>query len=532
MNHGGIIPSAMNSTNRRGWSSTLRHEGDLLTIGLFALLVRLGPPVVSGGIRGLTDDYDDGVYFSAAEHFIAGALPYRDFVFPHTPGVILLLAPIAALARLIGDNWAFVLARVLVTLIGTTSAVLVAILLRRYGRAAALGGGMLYAAWGGAADAERTILLEPLLSVLLLTALLVLRTVITSARSATAAGALLGLSLAMKLWAIVPILVILVMVTAKAGLRRAGGYVAGVAAVAAAVCIPFFAFAPSQMWQDIILLQLNRPSQGISLLTRIRLFGGGSHFGADGVFGVPLPKPLWFLGAGVMVMLILWPILAAVARRQRPGTWEDSVWWSLIGLAQITVLVLSPSFYFHYPNFAAPLLCLLAGVGVGVGWLAERCCKTKRWIIVAVLCVAYGDLVMGSVRGYQNFQRFEAALDRSDPSALSRLIAGQHCVWVASPAILIVAGKSTSQIARGCPMFVDPYGAVLLHTNQTVATEPEVFLYTPDWQAEVRQQWHYASAVLLDDYEQTWLDATTAAYLQDHFTPTSKLSTLTLWARR
>jgi hypothetical protein len=510
----------MNSINRRGWSGVLSHEGDLLTIGLFALLVRLGPPVVYGGIRGFTEYYDDGVYFIAAQHLLAGVLAYRDFVFLHPPGVILLLAPIAALAQLIGDNWAFVIARVLVALIGATSAVLVAALLRRYGRAAAVAGGMLYAVWGAAAGAERTILLEPLLSVLLLTALLVLRTVITSARSATAAGALLGLSLAIKVWAIVPILVILVMVAAKAGLRRAGGYVAGVVAVAAAVYIPFFAFAPGRMWQDIILVPLHFPSEGVSLLTRIQLFDAVF---IPGRFGL-LPKPLWFLGAVVAILLILWPILTAVARRQRPATWQNSVWWSLIGLAQITALLLSPSFYFHYPNFAAPVLCLLAGVGVG--WLAKRCHKSKRWIFVALLCIAYGDLVMGTVRWYQKYQ---TVLDRSD---LSRLIAGQHCVWVWSPAILIVAGKSASQIARGCPMFVDSYANLLLHTNQAVNAGAKLILHAPDWQAEVRQQWHYASSVLLSDYEQTFLDASTTAYLQDHFTPTSTLGELTLWARR
>src|SRR5262249_39719394 len=134
MNHDGIIPSAMNSTNRRGWSGVLSREGDLLTIGLIALLVRLGPPVLYVGSRGFTEYYDDGVYFSAAHHLIIGILPYRYFVFPHPPGVMLLLAPIAALAQLIGDNWAFVVARFLVALIGATSAVLVTILLRRYGR--------------------------------------------------------------------------------------------------------------------------------------------------------------------------------------------------------------------------------------------------------------------------------------------------------------------------------------------------------------------------------------------------------------
>jgi len=81
-------------------------------------------------------------------------------------------------------------------------------------------------------------------------------------------------------------------------------------------------------------------------------------------------------------------------------------------------------------------------------------------------------------------------------------------------------------------MFVDSYADLLLHTNQAVDAGAKLILHAPDWQAEVRQQWHYASAVLLSDYEQTFLDATTTAYLQDHFTPASTLSELTLWTRR
>src|SRR5262249_9033471 len=156
-----------------------------------------------------------------------------------------------------------------------------------------------------------------------------------------------------------------------------------------------------------------------------------------GRFEPVVPKLLWFLGAAVVVLLMLWPILAAVAHRQRLDRWGNNVWWSLIGLAQITALILSPSFYYAYPNFAAPILCLLGGIGVG--WLVHRCRSTQRWIIAAALCATYGVLVMGTMPLFRR-------TDPLNPSALSRLIAGQQCVWVASPAILIVAGESTSQI--------------------------------------------------------------------------------------
>src|SRR5262249_53178377 len=140
----------------------------------------------------------------------------------------------------------------------------------------------------------------------------------------------------------------------------------------------------------------------------------------------PVPSLLWFLGAAVVVLPMLWQIVVVVARRQRPDTWGNNTWWSLIGLAQITALILSPSFYYHYPNFAAPIMCLLGGIAVA--WIAHGCGKTRPWIIAAALCVTYGVLALGTVPLFRQTNLVTR-------STLHRLIGERHhCVWVMSPA--------------------------------------------------------------------------------------------------
>jgi hypothetical protein len=278
------------------------------------------------------------------------------------------------------------------------------------------------------------------------------------------------------------------------------------------------------MWRDIVLLQWDRPPEGVSLVTRIRYFAAVF---VPGRFEPVVPSALWLLVAAVVVLLMIRQIVVVIAHRQRPNTWGENIWWSFIGLAQITALSLSPSFYYSYPNFAAPILCLLAGIGVG--WLAQRCVKIGRWFIPAVLGFTYGVLVVGTVPRFREIAYRETSLNLS---ALSQLIAGQQCTWVVLPTILILAGKSTQQIARGCPMFVDSFAEVLLKTNQVVGHDRRLYLNAPDWQAEVRRQWQGNSLILLNNDEQVWLDTTTRVYLRDHFKLNSTLGAWTLWKRR
>ena len=74
-----------------------------IAVAAIAFLFRLVPVLRGGGLLGVADYYDDGVYYAAATGLVHGRLPYQDFLLLHPPGMTLLLTPFAAAAQVIGD---------------------------------------------------------------------------------------------------------------------------------------------------------------------------------------------------------------------------------------------------------------------------------------------------------------------------------------------------------------------------------------------------------------------------------------------
>src|SRR4051794_25537891 len=122
----------------------LRGLLSLALVAVTAFVLRLVPVLTGGGLYG-RGNYDDGVYYAAASGFVHGLLPYRDFLLLHPPGIVLALAPFAALADVVGDPTALAVGRVTFMMVGAVNAVLVAVVLRRLGFAAAMVGGLVYA---------------------------------------------------------------------------------------------------------------------------------------------------------------------------------------------------------------------------------------------------------------------------------------------------------------------------------------------------------------------------------------------------
>jgi len=59
---------------------------------VLAGVARLVPVLRGGGLAGL-GNYDDGVYYASGTALLNGILPYRDYVFLHPPGIVVMLAP-------------------------------------------------------------------------------------------------------------------------------------------------------------------------------------------------------------------------------------------------------------------------------------------------------------------------------------------------------------------------------------------------------------------------------------------------------
>ena len=164
---------------------------------------RLVPVVRGGGLFGI-GNYDDGVYYAAATGLVHGLLPYEDFLLLHPPGMPLLLTPFALLAQLTGDAYGFTTARVAWMLLGALNAVLIWKILKPIGLAAGLFGGLSYAVFYPAVYSEKSTLLEGPATTALLIAILLLQPLLNSDSLSRwrilAAGALVGLTVAIKIW--------------------------------------------------------------------------------------------------------------------------------------------------------------------------------------------------------------------------------------------------------------------------------------------------------------------------------------------
>jgi alpha-1,2-mannosyltransferase len=225
----------------------------VVVIAAGAFAVRFLLLADGGGLHGL-QGYDDGVYFTAADAFVHGRWPYRDFVLLHPPGIVVALSPFAALGSLTSDATGLAVARLAFMAIGALNAVLVYALVRRCGQVAGVAAGLFYALWFPAAYPERVTLLEPLGTLTLLVALVLLQRGSVRGLDVWAAGAALGACLAVKIWDIVPVLVVIGWAMLHTGRRTWLRLWVSTAAVAALLYEPFLVTAPFELsaWSSSI----------------------------------------------------------------------------------------------------------------------------------------------------------------------------------------------------------------------------------------------------------------------------------------
>ncbi|HZI02713.1 MAG TPA: hypothetical protein VEZ71_01760, partial [Archangium sp.] len=144
--------------NRRWWWV-------LAVMAVGAWVLRVLPFFNRHGAFGYPVDYDEGVYFTASALLFQGVLPYRDFIFVHPPGSLLLWSPAAALASGWDAATCFVLARWLAAGVGALNVFLVGRLaLRAWGPGAGVVAALVYATYPELVGVERGPFLEPVLN--------------------------------------------------------------------------------------------------------------------------------------------------------------------------------------------------------------------------------------------------------------------------------------------------------------------------------------------------------------------------------
>jgi alpha-1,2-mannosyltransferase len=414
-----------------------------LALGVFAVAfaARLVPVLGGGGLFAL-DTYDDGVHYSSALAWVQGRWPYRDFLLLHPPGIVLALAPFAAFGSVTREGLGFAVGRVAWMVLGATTAVLVVLLLRRFGWVAALLGGLWYALYPPALRAERTTMLEGLTSALLALALVLIGSGRLRSRypagTCVAAGALLGFAAVTKIWGVVVVAIVLGWVVVIHGFRRGWQFLLAALVTAAAVGLPFFARAPSRMWRMVVTDQLVRQSNQVSAFSRLRAITGFR-------LGGPAPSFLAVvLACGVLALLIV----IAVSRRYLLAP------LLLVGMG--LVVLVSPSFYPHYPAALAVPLALV--VGVGAGWLYGSLRARARPVAVSLVA---GVLLALAVYAYPlSNARIGLSFPGRTLAASLRPRAG--CVTADDAVTLVEMNVFGRNIERGCAVVVD-LGGYSLH---------------------------------------------------------------------
>ena len=375
-----------------------------------ALAIRLYLLSRPGYLTGLTE-YDDGVYLGGAVSLLSGSPPYHGFAFVQPPGILLLMAPVALIAKAVSVTAAMAAARLLTVVASTACVTLTGVLLRHRGPlATAVACGTL-AVYPDDIMAAHTLLLEPWMNVLVLSGTCVAFRAgrLAPPEPLLCAGLLFGLAAAVKYWAAIPAAVLLLGCLfqsdrSRAGrFQAAGWFAAGTAAGFAVPVLPFALTDPGSFFRATVLDQASRAGSAVPGPLRLaHLTGLADLLNDAGRLTVPGRASSLF-AQGDVTAAATWatgwlPVLAAVAaaallglgwlaswRRdgarlrpaaEPPAQAEPLRWYALGTLGATLAAVLGYSaFFYHYADFPAPWLAVTAGYACG--WVtvpqAVRC---------------------------------------------------------------------------------------------------------------------------------------------------------------
>jgi hypothetical protein len=290
-----------------GWAVGLRVLFALLTAGTY--------------------DPDEFVLLALSNRFVHGAVPYRDFMFFHPPGALVVYG---ALHPLIALWWPA--ARIFSLLIDSATALLVwRIGLDLYGRRGALAAGLVYGASPLALISAVRVGQDPLITFLGVAGIAILVTR-PSARAAVLAGACLGVAV----WIKYPALIFLPIYLLLA--RRRSLYVLGGAVAAAAILFAPFIGSADDLIRQTIVWQRSR---------------------------FPMPFDVRLAHTAIFWLLLNAIALPGLFARRAPA-------WVIAGLGLGALFIFTPDVYYHYLVPVVPFAALLAAsyldrLGAAVG---------------------------------------------------------------------------------------------------------------------------------------------------------------------
>ncbi|MGN6790874.1 MAG: phospholipid carrier-dependent glycosyltransferase [Streptosporangiaceae bacterium] len=424
----------------------------IMTATLLAIGLRLYDLSRPGFLLGI-NEYDEGTDFGSAIHLVHGALPYRNFIMVQPPGITVLMFPVALATRVIGTDAGIAVARVVTALASAAAVPLAGLLTRHRGLFAALVTCGVLAIFPDSVLASRTVLLEPWLVLFCLLGALALfdgDQVVSSTRRLLLGGVLFGFAGTVKVWAILPVVVILALTGSRP--RRAAVYAAGVALGFCVPVLPFALGAPTTFYRSVIVAQLFRNDivrtpQGY----RLQQMLGLTHF--------PQPPTPALLIIGTVVILVMSAVTVLGSRlAHSPPPPLDR--FAIATCALVVAAFLWPAdFYYHYAAFLAPFLALALALPAArlLAALPAGGRTRLRWLPHATMMTAAATTVALTV-----FQAIAESYNHTkvpptEIAAARRLIPPGACVATDQASYTIAIDRFVSTVPK-CSLMVDGLG--------------------------------------------------------------------------
>jgi alpha-1,2-mannosyltransferase len=466
-----------------------------------ALLLRLYELSRPGDLLGVTE-YDDGVLFGNALRLVSGAVPYRDFAVVQPPGSVLLMTPVALLAKVTGTAWGLAIARILTVCADTANVILLGVLVRHRGAFTVGVACSLYAVYPDALIAAHTFLLEPWLNLCCLAGAVLIfdgdRMAGTAPRTAAdtrrlvLGGVAFGFAVTVKIWALLPLALAGLLLAVTARRRRPVGALAAGAALGLGVpLLPFAVLAPGALLRDVLVSQLVRNANGSRDLSgRLADMSGLQLLPA----GYPQPLLLLLIGAVVAGLAAA----GYLARERRPRMLDA---YALLGAVAVTAMLLWPRLYYsHYGAFEGPFLALAVALPAGLLTARPDAGRAKEAAlpaaVAAVLVTVLVAMGVGQFRAESGMRGIQVTAEAD------RLIPPGACVVTNDAPFTVVADRFFSS-RPGCPAMVDPFGTFFAMTGGDERHSSAVVL------APVVALWH----ATLEQATYVWLTGDTVAQI-------------------
>ena len=440
-------------------------------VALLVFGLSLGMSLWQLSVPEFLSSYDSGVYLAATIHLISGVLPYKDFTFVQPPGILLLMSPVGVFSRIFGTHDGLILARVVSSIVTAANAGLLAWLVRHRGRLAMMlaGGGLAFLPVSFFVSSSLT--LEPYCILFVLLGVLVVldrdaKGELISTRRFCVGGLLLGFAALIKLWAIFPLIALVVCLVPKYR-RRVGVLVAAAACCFVALALPFFLAAPHHFFSEVFGEQLFRqaaPIQGAGIGYRLVVLTG---------FGPTTIAPSYAAAEVAFAILV---VLVAVSFGVRAPRGTLDGFFITAALLVGGSLLYSAEFFPYYGYFLAPFL--MGAVGLSVARLVaplraalsatpmtNALRRTLRWAGEAGGALIIFALVLYLTSFYSSYT-WGLGLNSPEFTAITHRIPAGACVVYSEVSYGIEANRWTSSDPY-CPTQVDPLGMWMAWGYQT-----------------------------------------------------------------